>query len=349
MHEATTNALAGAGSACVSSANSIGLSGFGAHIENASTLAAASVDHHAAEEALDAGLQAVYDANAALYAQVSPDDARGLVEAAATLLASTGIDMTGIVEDLDVIELAEVRNAVSQYTGVARGSERSGYGRSTASIESVVNPPPPVVPSNALLFGYFRTDPEADVAASYILSQDTVIHELTHQTLSTLGFAYDTNAESGALHESLGDVMATVFDVDWVVGEDKGFVTRDLSEPNSIDHVITHGEVHDLAKYPNYAAHLIGTELGRETLVAIYGHAIQNGMGDVDSFESFAQATIDSAIELYGADSDEVRVVQEAWYEVLPYTHPDFEPAPVTPPSGGYAPPAGGTPDRNDY
>jgi Zn-dependent metalloprotease len=109
-------------------------------------------------------------------------------------------------------------------------------------------------------------------------AKDVVAHEFTHAvTEHSANLNYDF--ESGALNESISDIMAVVFDQDdWTIGEDAlsgGRVLRSLEAPNAVgvespqpSHLNNYfhtslsndnGGVHTNSGIPNYAAYLMAT------------------------------------------------------------------------------------------
>ncbi|MEX1028691.1 MAG: M4 family metallopeptidase [Paenibacillaceae bacterium] len=111
-------------------------------------------------------------------------------------------------------------------------------------------------------------------------AKDVVAHELTHAVTQ---YSADLNYEfeSGALSESMSDIMAAVMDNDdWTIGEDTlsgGKVLRSLADPDALEVVVSqpdnlsgyidvplsddNGGVHTNSGIPNHAAYLIATDL----------------------------------------------------------------------------------------
>ncbi|MGO4538865.1 fibronectin type III domain-containing protein [Paenibacillus sp. 2TAB19] len=103
---------------------------------------------------------------------------------------------------------------------------------------------------------------------------DVVAHELTHGvTEKTVGLVY--RSQSGALNESISDIMASVIDNDdWLMGEDTGYTLRSLANPalygdpahmdNYRDWPVTEegdwGGVHTNSGIPNKAAYNMATK-----------------------------------------------------------------------------------------
>jgi Zn-dependent metalloprotease len=174
-------------------------------------------------------------------------------------------------------------------------------------------------------------------------SNDVVAHEITHGvTQYTAGLNYEN--QSGALNESISDIMAAVFDADdWTIGEETSDVPlRDLSNPNSggfdpqpkhMDEYVSlpnteegdWGGVHVNSGIPNHAAYLIATDLdtagyqGRKILGHITYNALVNYLFPSADFYDAKKAFILAVDDLDLSDSqkNEVRaIVDNAWSAV---------------------------------
>src|SRR5262249_42699174 len=81
-----------------------------------------------------------------------------------------------------------------------------------------------------------------------------------------------------------------------------------------------HGGVHTNSGIPNHAFYLAATELGGHALekagVVWYDALRDPRIRPNSGFVSFARATVRQASSLYGADSDEVHALQNAWSQV---------------------------------
>lgn len=168
---------------------------------------------------------------------------------------------------------------------------------------------------------------------------DVVAHEITHGvTEHTAQLEYQN--ESGALNESLSDIMGAMVDRnDWEVGEDIYTPTitndslRSLKDPASQgypDHYSKryigsedNGGVHTNSSINNKAAYLIsegGTHygvkvegIGRKATEQIYYRALTNYLTATSNFSMMRQAAIQSATDLYGEKSKEVTAVTKAY------------------------------------
>ncbi|SFJ16179.1 MULTISPECIES: M4 family metallopeptidase [unclassified Bacillus (in: firmicutes)] len=176
---------------------------------------------------------------------------------------------------------------------------------------------------------------------------DVIAHELTH-AVTEYSANLEYRNESGALNESLSDIMGAMVDRDdWDMGEDiyapemRGTVLRSLSNPASIpnplkpsegypDHyskrykgTIDNGGVHINSSINNKAAHLVsegGTHydvtvngVGREATEKIYYRALTKYLTANSNFSMMRQAAIQAATDLYGQNSKEVQAVKKAY------------------------------------
>ena len=176
---------------------------------------------------------------------------------------------------------------------------------------------------------------------------DVIAHELTH-AVTEYSANLEYRNESGALNESLSDIMGAMVDRDdWDMGEDiyapemRGTVLRSLSNPASIpnplkpsegypDHyskrykgTIDNGGVHINSSINNKAAYLVsegGTHydvtvngVGREATEKIYYRALTKYLTANSNFSMMRQAAIQAATDLYGQNSKEVQAVKKAY------------------------------------
>lgn len=203
--------------------------------------------------------------------------------------------------------------------------------------------------NNAFWNGRHMTygDGDGEFFISLSAGLDVAAHEMTHGVIShTANLAYRN--QSGALNESFADVFGVlVDDDDWEVGEDimapaakADGVTRlrSLSDPNSVvvsnaqraaygsgvypDHMdefydmplnVDNGGVHVNSSITNHAAYLIGQEIGREKLGQIYYRALTVYLTSNSNFSDARQATVQSAIDIYGEGSEEEAAVQSGF------------------------------------
>ncbi|KGX88132.1 M4 family metallopeptidase [Pontibacillus litoralis] len=179
---------------------------------------------------------------------------------------------------------------------------------------------------------------------------DVIGHELTHAvTDRTADLVYEN--ESGALNESLSDILGAMVDRDdWLMGEDvftpgkEGDGLRSLRDPSSIPHPFEEGKgypdhyselytgeldnggVHINSSINNKAAYLLsegGTHydvvvegMGREATEQIYYRALTKYLTATSDFSMMRQAAIEAASDLYGDSSKEVNAVKQAYNAV---------------------------------
>ncbi|MCB0879665.1 MAG: M4 family metallopeptidase [Thermoleophilia bacterium] len=182
----------------------------------------------------------------------------------------------------------------------------------------------PNVRSNA---AYFSDDDEMkfgtlEDGTPFAASDDVIAHEFAHRITEHNG-GVNYHGESGAINESLSDTLAAAVDTeDWIVGEDivEGGV-RDMSAKHTMDDFVEttddHGGVHTNSAIPNYAAYLIGDDLGRDTMGRIYARTMNDYLSPDMKFTDLAVGTWRAAVDLYGETSKEAAAVREAWDGVL--------------------------------
>jgi Zn-dependent metalloprotease len=194
-------------------------------------------------------------------------------------------------------------------------------------------------------------DGDGDLFNRFTASLDVIAHELTHGvTEDEAQLVYFR--ESGAINESLSDVFGvlakqrwlnqTADEADWLIGAElltdkvNGVALRSMAEPGTAfddpvlgkdpqpahmdDFVVTfedNGGVHINSGIPNKAFHLLATALGgyaweragRIWYETLRDPALQPGV----AFRRFNQLTASNAARLYGAGSQEVEAVRDAW------------------------------------
>ncbi|WP_440602988.1 M4 family metallopeptidase [Bacillus sp. GB_SG_008] len=176
---------------------------------------------------------------------------------------------------------------------------------------------------------------------------DVIAHELTH-AVTEYSANLEYQDESGALNESLSDIMGAMVDRDdWEMGEDiytpdkQGDAFRSLSNPAAIpnplkptegypDHyskrytgTVDNGGVHINSSINNKAAYLVsegGTHygvtvkgVGRAATEKIYYRALTKYLTANSNFSMMRQAAIQAAADLYGQNSDAVYAVTKAY------------------------------------
>jgi bacillolysin len=167
----------------------------------------------------------------------------------------------------------------------------------------------------------------------YANALDITAHELTHAvTEHTADLEY--SCQSGALNEAISDIFASNIDTeDWQIGEDlPDGAIRDMSDPSkghppqpahvddyvvlSNDRMGDWGGVHYNSGIPNYAYYLMVQDIGRDPAQQIIYRALTEELESDSDFEDFRSAALESAEELYGADSPEYRGVDDAFAAV---------------------------------
>jgi Zn-dependent metalloprotease len=201
-----------------------------------------------------------------------------------------------------------------------------------------------------MLFG----DGDGIVFTDFTKSIDVIAHELTHGVVQfTADLKYEF--QPGALNESVADVFGslvkqwslrqTAAEADWLIGSDittpmlAGDALRSMKAPgtahdNAIlgkdpqpDHMTNfvvlplsddQGGVHINSGIPNKAFYLTAIGIGGHAWDAaghIWYEALKASTENTQ-FQEFAETTVAKADQLYGASSDEKKVVFDAWREV---------------------------------
>lgn len=174
---------------------------------------------------------------------------------------------------------------------------------------------------------------------------DVTGHELTHGvTQHTCNLVY--SGETGGMNESLSDIMgknvqfyAKPDDIDWRLSNDMNWFIRDLSNPKAYNQPDCYGgtywkknaDVHVLSGVGNFMYYLL-----------VEGKSGVNDLGDsytvqgigltkaqqiiyrtqtvyltpTSKYADWRTACINAATDLYGASSNEVAQVKNAWYAV---------------------------------
>ena len=194
---------------------------------------------------------------------------------------------------------------------------------------------------------------------------DVVGHELTHgvdQYTANLNYLN----QSGALNESMSDVMGVLIDsydkynvkaggtwtfdpADWQIGQkiyvnqSTGNALRSLVDPtlfsqpaNMSGYVNTtqdEGGVHTNSGIPNKAAYLIAKVVGCEKTAKIYYRGMVNYMIASTNFVAARSAILQAATDLYGASGAEVAAVKSAFDTVGIYGSDTPIPTPTPTPS----------------
>jgi hypothetical protein len=162
---------------------------------------------------------------------------------------------------------------------------------------------------------------------------DVTAHELTHGVIQ-----YTANLEyvwqSGALNESFADIFGAMVDRDdWLMGEDLPSdalggreAIRDLSDPSRFgqpahtrDWVSTcsdHEGVHTNSGITNKAYHSIATTITKVKAERIFYRTLVTYLQPTSSLEDARAGTLQSAQDLYGANSAEYGAVRDGFNAV---------------------------------
>ncbi len=174
---------------------------------------------------------------------------------------------------------------------------------------------------------------------------DVTGHELTHGvTQNTSGLNY--SGESGGMNESMSDIMGKSVqffikpaDKDWRLSNDMNWFIRDMSNPNAYSQPDTYGgkywkasaDVHVLSGVGNYMFYLLvdggsGTNdkgnafsvtgLGLSKADQILYRSETVYLVPTSNYAAWRVACINAATDLYGATSNEVTQVKNAFYAV---------------------------------
>ncbi|MCW2923044.1 MAG: peptidase family protein, partial [Thermoleophilia bacterium] len=195
------------------------------------------------------------------------------------------------------------------------------------------------VPADSVSVG---TDPRS--GESFGKAKDVLAHEWTHRIVDHLTHGkleMSPLSEDVAVHESLADTFAAAYDSDdWVIGDELVEPIRVMNDPEQLGHpdnvddlprimapgsefmhelptrdggvlrdrsgkVVEVPDWHVIAGIPNKAASIIGDSLGRDTMAKIYLKAVREGVKPGQEIEGLASAVMQSASDLFGADSHE--------------------------------------------
>lgn len=182
-----------------------------------------------------------------------------------------------------------------------------------------------------------------------LVSLDIVGHELTHGvTENTAGLVYQN--ESGALNESFSDIFGTTIEfyttpgqADWLVGEDIGSAFRSMSNPNAYGDPDTYngtnwytgtadnGGVHTNSGVQNHwyyrlcqggtGTNDIGnafnvTAISMTDAAKITYRSLSVYLGSSSNYADARFYSIQAAIDLFGACTQQVISTTNAWYAV---------------------------------
>ena len=196
-----------------------------------------------------------------------------------------------------------------------------------------------------MMFG----DGDGRLFTGFTSAVEVIGHELTHGvTQDTINLLY--TGQPGALNESISDVFGSLVKqyklgqtadaADWLIGAGilgpalHGVALRSMKAPGTAydgdnqpstmsDYVVTatdNGGVHTNSGIPNHAFYLAASALGGhawERAGRIWYRVLMTRAVPPDAhFHTFALATVNAAIALYGATSPEAEAVSSAWMDV---------------------------------
>ncbi|CAM3975052.1 M4 family metallopeptidase [Mesobacillus zeae] len=202
--------------------------------------------------------------------------------------------------------------------------------------------------NNAFWNGYQMTYGDGDGEFFIPLSAglDVAAHEMTHGvTTHSAGLKY--RFESGALNEAFSDIFGALVDGDdWEMGEDimapdalasgreslrslsnpnkypvgasyvrygdgRGLYPKHMNEFYKLPLYLDNGGVHINSSIINHAAYLTGTQIGKEKLGKIYYRALTVYLTPDSNFSQARAALIQSAVDLFGENSTEVKATED--------------------------------------
>ena len=172
---------------------------------------------------------------------------------------------------------------------------------------------------------------------SFAQAPDIVMHEFMHRVNEHTVPGLGASPTSRIVDEHIADTMASVADGNWTIGEhilDGG--VRSLADPSTQQMLLNGeritvstptkmGEVTDeamqLGPYWNIgplnnAAYRIGEAIGVEKLGQLYIDTLRNHLHAGSATTDLIVGTVRSASDRYGAGSDEVQAVRDAWKAV---------------------------------
>jgi bacillolysin len=188
-------------------------------------------------------------------------------------------------------------------------------------------------------------DGDGEFMISLSAGLDVAAHEMTHgvtNTSSNLKYRF----QSGALNEAFSDIFGALIDEDdWELGEDimgetavdggrdalrslsdpsrfpvgsayvaygngEGMYPKHMDEYYELPLNLDNGGVHINSSIINHAAYLTGEQIGKHKLGQIYYRALTVYLTPDSNFSDARNALLQSADDLYGADSAEYKATQ---------------------------------------
>ncbi len=237
------------------------------------------------------------------------------------------------------------------YTFYAKVFKRNSYDGNGTALVSYVNDP--TYTDNAFWDGSaMNFNKRSTGAAGGVTGIDVTGHELTHGVTQTTSELIYKN-ESGAINESMSDIMGKNVqfytkrnDINWQLSNDMNWIIRDMSNPNLVSQPDTYkgkywakgllaaldnGGVHTNSGIGNFMYYLLvnggtGTNdngnaynvkaIGFQQAAFIIYRTETVYLFPGAVYTDWRTACISAATDLYGANSQAVKTVQDAFYAI---------------------------------
>lgn len=244
------------------------------------------------------------------------------------------------------------RNAMDAHWGVEQTYDyykikfnRNSYDNQGTQLKSYVNYWLWSILTNASWDGNSMQYGQRFPSSNGVTAIDVTGHELTHgvtQSSSNLNYS----GETGGMNEAMSDIFGKAVqffarpdDINWQIGNEMNWIIRDMSNPNAFQQPDTYGgtywsanaDVHVLSGVGNYCFYLLVnggtgtndlgnafkvTALGLDKASAIMYRTNTVYLTPTSKYADWRTACISAATDLYGAASNEVKQVKNAWYAV---------------------------------
>ena len=244
------------------------------------------------------------------------------------------------------------RNAMDAHWGVEQTYDyykikfnRNSYDNQGSILKSYVNYFLFNILTNASWDGNSMQYGQRFPSSNGVTAIDVTGHELTHgvtQSSSNLNY----NGETGGMNEAMSDIFgksiqfyARPDDINWQIGNEMNWIIRDMSNPNAFQQPDTYNgtywkanaDVHILSGVGNYFYYLLVTggtgtndigntftvkSIGIDKAAAILYRSNTVYLTPTSTYADWRTACISAATDLYGANSNAVMQVKNAWYAV---------------------------------
>ena len=238
----------------------------------------------------------------------------------------------------------------STYNFYAKVFKRNSYDGMGTALVSYVNDP--TYTDNAFWDGAAMNFNKRTGSTGGVTGIDVTGHELTHGVTQTTSELIYKN-ESGAINESMSDIMGKSVqfytkrnDINWQLSNDMGWIIRDMSNPNLVSQPDTYkgkywakgllaaldnGGVHTNSGIGNYMYYLLcvggsGTNdngeafnvkaVGYQKACFIMYRTETVYLFPAAVYTDWRTAAINAATDLYGANSQTVKSVQDAFHAI---------------------------------